>query len=1102
MRGKLSYIIILLFALLALGGWDAYAVSDWTTYEYNTSNAPISDNKIIYLSDNVNLNQAIVIKKGAKVTIRKSSTAPSGSLYIYNRTGTGTSSGSRMFIVESGGILQIIGTENNMIILDGGSSLEWNNYNLTQKSGTTTRRLYEAIQNMGTLKLDYVCIQDVWASRDLNGGAIQICTQGTNLPCGTTEITNSIIRRCRAQHGSAIHIDEQTSCRNNTPTSCKVTIQNTQIQYCYNVGSDDDNTPGDGVLGGGGTIRTRGSAVACLELTNTKISTNRSVSGGGLYWNAGGWADGKTKCTIDGCTFDNNHATDNGGGMMLESSFEFTGSQTTITENNANGQGGGIYICGYGGGLISGGTLDFNLTNKLNITNNTATNGGGISFYFGGMSFTQKTYLNAVINGCNISNNTSKEYGGAICFRNYSSNSLVEISIKLNSGTFNGNTAVNKGGALYVENTDIKVSDNLSSSAVIDITNNSVTKSASGYGGAIYISEGNVELGKVNITGNTSSSDGGGIYISKGSLNLKGNTVIQGNTAVRNGGGLWIDHITGENALYVRGKTQIKNNTAERTGGGVFINAGNFLLSEGGNLEVTENTSKKGGGAYIIGTLFVRSTSKFTNNKVTYDAGVYESGYGGGMFISTGNLIVGDYNSANSKIEISGNHAEKFGGGIHINGGDIEISNCKISNNYAGYNQNNTGAILDANACGGAISASEGTINIKAGEISNNYAAKNGGGVYVNNTDFTTAAKTVELTGAGAFQNNHAVHGGGMYVGGNIKMTFSGSFINNKATNGGGLFLTNGAQLTITGGFLRQNRAIGTTGQTSPGTGYQIAASNLHGIGGGVYLNNGYSASYPTKLDFALTGNSIGIYDNYATWGADDVFASGKNTSVTLPNINQMTITDFETPANTPLYWAEDYITNDPNYGYGTKEKSTWDSDKTNDRYDFALTNSRNIYHIDFGNAQTMVLTKYLSHQVGYELIYVTLVKKGLNPGENAVFTFTPATKKISDTVYEVETGTKPYQNVIFVCKDSDQTINGVVRKLAIPSGWWKIDETSWSWTYNADNGTQYDTPVKIDADHKEFEFKNVRKANTPKTDEDIVENQMKSSINVITASE
>ena len=465
-----------------------------------------------------------------------------------------------------------------------------------------------------------------------------------------------------------------------------------------------------------------------------------------------------------------------------------------------------------------------------------------------------------------------------------------------------------------------------------------------------------------------------------------------------------------------------------------------------------------------------------------------------------GNLIVGDTNAAHSLIEISGNHAQKLGGGIHVSGGNIEISNCKITNNYAGYNQNNTGAILDATGSGGAISAAQGKIEIKAGEISNNYAANNGGAIYVNNADFTNVAKTVELVGAGAFKNNYAVYGGGMYVGGNIQMTFSGSFINNKATNGGGLFVTNGAQLTITGGFLRQNRALGTTGQSSPSTAYQVAASNLHGIGGGVYLDNGKNATCPTKLVFALTGNSIGVYDNYADWGADDVFASGKNTSVTLPNINQMTITDFETPANTPLYWAEDYITNDPNYGNGTKVKSTWDSDKTNDRYDFALKNSKNIYHIEFGNNQTIVLTnKYLSHQVGYELIYITLVKKGLNPGENAVFTFTPATKKISDTVYEVETGTKPYQNVIFVCKNSDQTTNGVVRKLAIPSGWWKIEETSWSWAYNANNGTQYNNPVKIDADHKEFEFKNVRKANTPKTDEDIVENQMKSSIQTLT---
>lgn len=99
------------------------------------------------------------------------------------------------------------------------------------------------------------------------------------------------------------------------------------------------------------------------------------------------------------------------------------------------------------------------------------------------------------------------------------------------------------------------------------------------------------------------------------------------------------------------------------------------------------------------------------------------------------------------------------------------------------------------------------------------------------------------------------------------------------------------------------------------------------------------------------------------------------------------------------------------------------------------------------------------SYQVGF---YAGGVQTRTEMLENAVFTFTPATKKISDTVYEVETGTKPYQNVIFVCKNSDQTTNGVVRKLAIPSDWWKIDETSWSWAYTPDNGSKYDKPVKI----------------------------------------
>ena len=769
---------------------------------------------------------------------------------------------------------------------------------------------------------------------------------------------------------------------------------------------------------------------------------------------------------------------------MLEASFEFTGNQTLVTNNTAGNQGGGIFVSGYNGGQISGGTLNLSLNDKLKVTNNTSEFGGGISFYFGQMSFTQSTTYNVIIDGCIISNNKASDRGGAICFRNHSANftqqAKINIGIKMESGTFENNTAVNSGGALYVDNTDITYTSQQEDDAMITMKGNKVTET-SGNGGGLYLTNGSLTMCKATLQENTAARDGGAIYVTGGTLKIGGSSTIEDNTCGRNGGGVWVDggDVSIEQLSVLR-----RNKADSGHGGGVFINSGNLIVAENERIVFEDNTAKNGGGAYIMGTMTVKGTSKIADNVASENAG--------GIYVKGGDLTV------TNSVEIARNYANNKGGGIVVESGNINFQHSDIYQNRAGYDTSNN--IVNANASGGAISVSQGSITINEGDIYDNHSTKNGGAIYADNSDFSTAPKTISLVGSGLFQKNNSTYGGGMYVSGNIDMTFAGNIINNRSVNGGGLFLANGAQLTIIGGILKQNKASGIEGKASPVTGYQVSSAALHGMGGGVYLDSGKDASNPTNLIFALTGGSIGLYDNDADWGADDIFASGLNTTVTLPDIDKMTFTDFDIPADTPLFWVEDYIKNDPNYGYGTKEKTAWDSDKTNERYDYAIRNSMPTYHITFGESEdSKVLTSYISLEVGYELIFITLVKKGLSPGENATFTFTPATNKISDTEYAVVEGTKPYQTIIFICKTEDQTTDGVVKRMAIPRGWWKIDEASWSWAYDPDNGTAYDKPILIDnVNNKYLEFVNIRKTDIPPTSESIVTNHMKSSVTTV----
>lgn len=859
-KHKFSFAVIVVSLLSLLAGSSAYA-----QVEFNGGLYEFSGTHTITLTRDVYITKTITVNSGATLTLQGQNT---GSTYTISNRQSGM---DRMVMVKSGGKLIIKGGTGGGIVLDGGANFSVNS-NGELVSSASTKSIFGIIVNRGTMELDNVTIQQAYGTW---GAGIMIDSEGASSPNGKTTITNSKITKCYAssEGGSAIYIRNQKQCASNTPESCAVTIENTEISYC-------------GCLNNiaGGTLRTEGTAVPNLYLTNVHFHNNRSYWGAGLYWNAHGHSD--TKCSVDGCTFNDNLAYRAGGGMMLETTIEFVGNTTHVYDNIAQGLGGGgVYIKGYAGGQIDAGVLDIELSDKLKVYDNQAPLGGGLGLFFDNtMTFTRDTEISVIIDGCEISGNTTTTYyntetsqyeggfGGGIYSRNTSggvstNGSSIDIEIKLHRGTLNNNTAINGGGALYVQETNV--------------------------------SDAHADVGQIVMSGNTATS-----------------------------------------------------------------------------------------------------------------------GSGGAMYIDNSKLVLGR------------------------------------------------------------------TV------ISNNRASANGGGVCVVNNDFSNV-EYVEMSGNGMLENNTAQCGGGMYVQGNVDMTYSGSIISNKATNGGGIFLKDGAKLTVTGGLLKLNRATG--GTSSPSTGYQMASQSLWGMGGGIYLDSGHSSSDRTQLVFSLTGSDIGVYSNDADWGGDDIFANGYNTSATLPNISLMNFSGFNTPTDM-LCWAEDYITNDPNYNSGTRVNTSWSG--TNARYDDAVMSNGKIYYLDFGGASTKTLTNYLSLEVGYELVVVTLTKYGLLPGESAVITFTPAKNKVSETEYTVVPGTPVYRSVMLTCTDASQTEGGVVKRVAVPNGWWKVDETSWSWSYDPNNGSAYDKPLKLWPEMNTLEFRNAKQSDVPASDESSKVNYMKSTQN------
>ena len=381
--------------------WTATTISQNQTIEFD-SNSP----------EAITLSGTITINAGCKLTIQNNS----GKTIKITKTNTGV-----MFSTKSGGALEIIGSENQRIIIDGGADLTWTDYALITGTNHKTTQS-SAISNAGTLSLSYVTIQNVLTTAMYNG-AISVTSKN-----GTTTIDHCTIQKCQSGSGAAITINNSGA---SDPEKCKVSVLNSTITQCITGNHTTNNS--------GGAIRTLGGTVSNLYLTNSTFSYNyarrnqdydntleKDGNGGALFWNGRGKET--TTCYIDGCTFTHNKCDDNGGAIKAQGSIVFRNNLTTISENTAP-FGAGIFIEGYTGSVSIGKpcTIEYDLNEHLLVTNNVATSyvydgitypgkGAGIHFDFGSkMKLDAQSTVTVNLSGATIQNNTG-DLGGGIYY--------------------------------------------------------------------------------------------------------------------------------------------------------------------------------------------------------------------------------------------------------------------------------------------------------------------------------------------------------------------------------------------------------------------------------------------------------------------------------------------------------------------------------------------------------------------------------------------------------------------------------------------------------------------------------------------------------------
>ncbi|MBT3219749.1 MAG: hypothetical protein HN348_11705, partial [Proteobacteria bacterium] len=268
-----------------------------------------------------------------------------------------------------------------------------------------------------------------------------------------------------------------------------------------------------------------GDSSGAITITgNTLFHDGQAQKGGAIYLSA------YVSLDIDGATFTNNDAENDGGAIsVMASSLNMLATNATFQSNTAGDNGGAI---------ANADTTSWSLLDVDFIDNEAAKSGGAVYVYpyWPGLG-------DLDIRG-NFTTNDAQN-GGAIYA--FSSNSL-----SIEDSTFTSNTATNDGGALYIDQVSYFTAKRAET----------CLNSASADGGAAYIHTYNSSSWKnSSFTENTSGQEGGAIYVTSSAFSLINNTFLSNSATIagaaayaQSTSGPWENnlfaHSTGTNAVY------------------------------------------------------------------------------------------------------------------------------------------------------------------------------------------------------------------------------------------------------------------------------------------------------------------------------------------------------------------------------------------------------------------------------------------------------------------------------------------------------------------------------------------------------------------------
>jgi CSLREA domain-containing protein len=492
--------------------------------------------------------------------------------------------------------------------------------------------------------------------------------------------------------------------------------------------------------------------------------------------------------------------TTGGGGILISGGAHLETTDVAVVDNSVvEGPGGGIAITGNGSTAVLDGTVV-----DGNQTLTAGWPGGGISVAQGASLF---------MTDSRVTNNVATNgWGGGIRAIAFGTIDLEDTEIAGNRALVN---AAGGGGMLIegaqavvttaglpsppgaaparqVPGQGILLMDN------VDIRSNTT---AGGGGGLRLVTAVNATIVDSSIEQNTAQNAGGASL--QNVVAVLESTTIDGNTASDLAGGL---RLSGTSVTTIN-ESSISRNDAAASGGGIYMQ-GSAVLTLGGldgtTIDDNEAGGAGGGIAMFENTRVTMTTATIRNNES-------QTNHGGGL-LAIGNAIVEATNSA-----FTGNEAAFDGGGLWVNAGASVLDRVTISGNQA---ERNGGGIIAQN------------MTIRSSTISGNTAGNLGGGVAgAQNGPFVLSNSTVS--------GNQALEGGGIASVGPMTIRNVTVALNLASNDGGGVSAQAGGNINLGNTLLGSNQAAG-------------APESCAALAGGSFVSNGGNLSQDSSCT-ALT---------------------------------------------------------------------------------------------------------------------------------------------------------------------------------------------------------------------------------------------------------